>query len=415
MRSALTAVLTITCAAFSQPEPSAPPARGRTFQHAWQIAKVAFYDPGMNGVNWDAVREELAPQAAAAPDAAAESAVINEALARLRASHTAHYHQDQREYYELLDIFWPEGVPARADSSINPGPVRYTGIGLTTRTFEGKTFADDVYDSGPAAAAGILPGDELLRVEDGPWGDIAPFRGREGMPTRILIQRTAEADSRREITVTPAAIKPRELFLAAQRASARIIEFEGRKVAYVRIRSYANPAYHDLLKELLAERLAPADALVLDLRAGWGGASPQYMDIFNPTAPSLAYTDREGKSRSFDPTWRKPVVLLIDGQSRSGKEVIAHAFKTHRLGPLVGERTAGAVLAGTPRPLADGSVLYIAVARVLVDGKTLEGVGVEPDAPIQRRLPYAEGRDGQLDAAVAAATALLKDQPKDTP
>ncbi len=415
MPLALTAVLAITCASFAQPEPPAPPAYGRTFLQAWQIAKVAFYDPAMNGVNWEALRDELAPQAAAATSAAAESAVINEALARLRASHTAHYHQDQREYYELLDIFWPEGVPARADSSINPGPVQYTGIGLTTRTVEGKTFADDVYDAGPAAAAGVLPGDELLGIEGGPWGEIAPFRGRAGQPTRILVQRTAEADSRREIMVTPAAIKPRELFLVAQRASARIVEYEGRKVGYVRIRSYASPAYHDLLKELLAERLAPADALVLDIRAGWGGASPQYMDLFNPTAPALVYTDRQGKTRTFDPTWRKPVVLLIDGHSRSGKEVIDHAFKAHRIGPLVGERTAGAVLAGTPRPLADGSVLYIAVARVTVDGKALEGVGVEPDAPIQRRLPYAEGRDGQFDAAIAAAAALLKDNPTDTP
>ena len=68
---------------------------------------------------------------------------------------------------------------------------------------------------------------------------------------------------------------------------------------------------------------------------------------------------------------------------------------------LVGDRTAGAVLAGTPRPLADGSVLYVAVGNVLVDGEQVEGIGVEPDVKVPRKLPYAAGKDEQIEAAVA--------------
>ncbi len=49
--------------------------------------------------------------------------------------------------------------------------------------------------------------------------------------------------------------------------------------------SYSSPVYHEAVKDALAGPLAAADALVLDIRGGWGGASPSYMDIFNPTAP----------------------------------------------------------------------------------------------------------------------------------
>ncbi len=377
------------------------------FLEAWRVTANAFYDSGMAGVDWDAVRRELLPRAAGAKDAAELSGVINEGLSRLHASHTGHYFQDQREYYELLDIFNPEGVPERQGSKIRPGPVEYVGIGLATATIDGRVFAADVYDGGPAARAGILAGDELVGVGDGPWGDVAPFRSREGQPTKVVIQRSADAASRREAEVVPERIRPREMFLAAERASARLIERDGKRVGYVRVRSYAHPAYHELLKELLETDLAGADALVLDLRGGWGGASPSYMDLFNPDAPALNYRTRDGVEREVSPTWRKPVAMVIDGGSRSGKEALAYAFKKHRVGVLVGERTAGAVLAGTARPLADGSVLYLAVQDVRVDGVRLEGVGVEPDVRVVRTLPYCAGKDEQVEAAVAEVVARI--------
>ena len=94
--------------------------------------------------------------------------------------------------------------------------------------------------------------------------------------------------------------------------------------------------------------------------------------------------------------------MLIDGGSRSGKEMLAYAFKKHKVGLLIGERTAGAVLGGTARPLSDGSLLFVAVTDVRIDGEKLEGVGVSPDIEIDRKLPYSAGKDPQLRAALEA-------------
>jgi carboxyl-terminal processing protease len=377
------------------------------FTEAWLVVRSAFHDPRLNGVDWDAVREELLPKARAAKNSAEISAVINDALSRLHASHTHHYTQEQREYYELLDVFNPDGVPERPGSAITPGPVSYVGVGLVATSIDGRIFVADVYDRGPAARAGLLPGDEIVSVEGEPWGDIAPFRGRAGVRTTITIHRTADPSSRKDVGVVPDVIHPREVFLAALKASARVIERDGHSAAYVRVRSYAHPDYHEALKEILADTFRDSKLpLVLDLRGGWGGAKPSYMDIFNPVAPTLEFTGREGASVSVRPAWTNPTVMLIDEGSRSGKEVLAYAFKKHHVGRLVGQRTGGMVLAGTLRPLADGSLLYVAVSKVTVDGDTIEGVGVMPDVVVERKLPHSAGKDQQIDAAVREAVSM---------
>ena len=60
------------------------------------------------------------------------------------------------------------------------------------------------------------------------------------------------------------------------------------------------------------------------------------------------------------------------------------------------------MLAGRPFVLSDGSLLYLAVADVLVDGERLEGVGVAPDIEVARDLPFSNGKDPQKDAAFDA-------------
>ena len=108
--------------------------------------------------------------------------------------------------------------------------------------------------------------------------------------------------------------------------------------------------------------------------------------------------------RRADGQWRKPVFVLINGGSRSGKEIVAYSIRKHRLGTLVGQRTAGAVLGGRCFHLSDHSLLYLAVNDVRVDGERLEGRGVEPDVVVPDALLYADGADPQLEKALELAT-----------
>jgi carboxyl-terminal processing protease len=373
------------------------------FLEAWTLVRDNFYDESFHGINWEGVRDELLPAARAAGDTPTLAAVVNTALERLRSSHTHYYTRFDREYYELLDIFHPppEGIPPGFAPTIPPGPVTYVGIGVVAERIGDRVFAADVYDSGPAAAAGMLAGDELVGVEDGPWSDVEAFRGRAGVPTRVRVRRTRGGPVQ-TFKVTPAVIQPHAMFLAAMERGALVVQKEGHAIAYVRMRSYAHPDFQDKLFELLRTRLARADALVLDLRGPWGGANPEYLSLFNPLTPTLESKGRRGDWTGPMFSWRRPVALVIDPSVRSGKEVIAYAFRKHHLGPLVGSRTGGAVLGGRPFVLSDGSILYLAVQDARVDGDRLEGIGVEPTAPVERKIPYAQGRDEQINAAEKA-------------
>ena len=114
----------------------------------------------------------------------------------------------------------------------------------------------------------------------------------------------------------------------------------------------------------------------------------------------MTHIARDGTRREIDFQWRKPVALLVNGGSRSGKEVFAYGFRKHRIGSVVGSRTAGAVVGGRPFLVEPGMLLYLAVLDVRVDGERLEGRGVTPDVEVPFEVPYAAGADPQLEAAL---------------
>ena len=114
-------------------------------------------------------------------------------------------------------------------------------------------------------------------------------------------------------------------------------------------------------------RCKDADALIWDLRDGWGGADPDYLDIFNARAPTMVTTERGGDQSVINAKWRKPAALLINGGTRSGKEVLAYGFKKYGYGPVIGTRSAGALLAARAFLLDGGGLLLLPVADV--DGR----------------------------------------------
>lgn len=390
--------------------PKASPIDGAAIlREAWQVADERYFDPAFNGVDWPAVLKRYEPQAAAASTPRELSNVINAMLAELRTSHIGCFTVHDREYYELLDIFNRGGAVSERIGQLFPGgEVSYESIGVVTREIEGKVFITDVIPGMPAFKAGLRSGDEVVSADGRPFEPIDGFRGKSGETVRLVVQSTTDPTSRREIEVAPARVVPHEMFLSSIEAGARVIEHEGRRIAYVRIRSYASEKYQEALVRLTTGDgpLAQADALVLDIRGGWGGANPDYLDFFSKTPPAMTYAGRDGRWRSNDDHWRKPVVLLIDHGSRSGKEILAYGFKDRGIGPIVGQRTAGAVVGGGPFLLSDGSFVLMAVSDVLVEGKRLEGVGVEPDIAVEFDPRYAAGADPQLDRAVQEASRL---------
>jgi carboxyl-terminal processing protease len=391
---------------------AAPDGSGDVLAEVWEIVRERFHDPELNGVDWPAALARARAALGGERSPAALSTATNGMLSELATSHTAFFTREDPAYYVFVELFWEALDPARRERFFPDGPPRLPGIGILTEPPASARAASaslvrGVLEGSPAAAAGIARGDRMLTVEGEPFQPVKSFRGRIGRPTRMRVQQAGDP-SDRELTLVPEALSPRALFLRALRTSAHIVERNGARLAYAHLWSYAGEELQEMLRELLLTGpLSDADGLVLDLRGGFGGANPEYLNLFRRDLPELTLMDRDGTANKAPASWTKPVVLLVDEGTTSGKEVFAHGFRREQRGQIVGTRTAGAVMGGSAFLMHDGSLLYLAVLDVLVDGERLEGRGVEPDVVV----PFSRetSTDSQLERALDVLAAEVTD------
>jgi carboxyl-terminal processing protease len=380
----------------------------QSFDWVWQSVDEKFYDPRFNGIDWAAMKSKYRARALSAGSREEHAAIVNEMLAELRTSHTRLYTPDTTEYFQLLGLFLPpnDWLAKKTAAVLTDGKALYSGIGIYTTVVSGEHYVRAVFEGLPAHSAGILLGDRIVSVDGAPFHAIRSFAGKAGKPVTVVVERSV--GQRRSIPVVPALLDGTTMFVDAMSASVQVIEQGGRKVGYLHAWSYAGPRYQEILRnELLFGRLKAADALVLDIRDGWGGADPSNLNLFTTRGLTWTARERDGETTAFPSSWAKPVVLLTDGRSNSGKELLAYSFKRGKVGIIVGARTGGAVVAGTILADDNANLLYVATADVTMDdGTRLEGKGVQPDIEVPFELPHAQGRDPQKERAVREAARL---------
>ena len=350
------------------------------------IVRENFYDP-RTGEAWATSHVHYAAGVASHDEFVRKT---RDALAELKASHTGYYTPNDSRYFGLLSIF-KEALGVRS--------AEVESIGAD---FTDEGFARVVFPGSPAEKAGLRRGDRVLKAEGKAFEPVLSFKGRAGRPVVLSVERSADAPPV-EIRVTPRKIDPGQEWLEAQEAGSALIERGGATVAYVPLFSCAGERYMEALQDAIGGKLRSAGALILDFRDGWGGCNPDFVNVFNDAVPALTSIGRDGKEQRFDPQWRGALYVLINGGTRSGKEVVSYALQKRRRAVLVGARSAGAVLGGRCFLLSDRSLLYLAVTDFRVDGERLEGVGVTPDVEVPDALPYAGGADPQRDEALDLA------------
>ena len=202
-----------------------------------------------------------------------------------------------------------------------------------------------LFAGGPAAQAGLRRGDKVLKVDGKDFHPILSFRGRAGQAVALTVQPRAD-EQPFEVRVTPRKANPKREWLEAQQSGARLIRQEGKVIAYMPLFACAGEEYEAALQDAISDQFRDADALIIDFRYGWGGCNPSFVDLFNKTPQVLMRVGPDGTQTRLDGKWHKPFYLLINAGSRSGKETVAFSVQKHKLGTLVGQRTAGAVLSG---------------------------------------------------------------------
>ena len=396
------------------PDPPTPRHLDEVYSAVVGTVRDEFYDPELRGLDWSGLARAHRQAAIEATSWEEFTAVVQALLAHLQTSHTRFLTPVEPAYHQLLSIFEQGSLGPSIRPRYRSGVVRYPGIGVLTEKVDDQWFVSGVLESGPGDRAGLERGDRLVAADGAPFHPLRSFLDLVDhtdfsfeqpsilatMTSELLVQRRRDGPLT-TLSTSVEWIDPARLFLDAARQSTRIVERGGVRCGVVHFWSYAGDGMHDVLLDALAAgTFRDADALIVDLRGGWGGANPENLNIFHTRVPVLSHRLRNGEILQFDRQWRRPAAVLVDGGSRSGKEVYAWAFQRFDFGPVIGERTAGAVVGGSPFLLPHGCVLYLAVRDAWVDGERLEGVGVQPDIVIENPLPYSAGEDPVLDAAM---------------
>jgi carboxyl-terminal processing protease len=267
--------------------------------------------------------------------------------------------------------------------------------------------AESVFPGGPAAAAGIQPGDVIATVDGVALVSLAD--GRVTAALRGPVGSTVHLGIVRDGTPLAAPLAIVRATVTPPDVTEQL--FPG-NVGYVALHSFPLDAATQLRAAL--ERLAGrgATTYVLDLRGNGGGyesAAVHVASLFIPSGTIASNHARLGLA-VFSPADGHalppaPLVVLVDGDSASGAELVAGALQDRKRGTLIGTRTFGKGVAQEMLPLPDGAAIKLTTMRyATAGGRFIDGIGLVPDIVVtepdgaQRGVP---GHDAQLDRALA--------------
>ena len=398
--SGMLAVL-VACAAGAQSGPDKP-SDAKLAQYAADFDTVCkdikdyFWDSKLGGVDWKHVADNYRPQVAKVKSNREFALLMNKMVGELKASHTSYYDPDDFEFYM---------IPAVMQRDMNGHQCEHGGL-MGKYLDDGTYEITGIMDSGPAQKAGLHAGDVIVSADGNPFTTAGSFRGKEDKPVHLMVKRDG-AGVASAVDIVPTRQNLLKAFLGATRTSAKVTTTEGKKIAYIHLWTMANDQFKQMLDNLVTGDLHNSDGLILDLRDGFGGNPFGYADVF--TRPDVEWSAQfhNGFKNEMATGYGKPIVVLINGGTRSAKEFLSYQLQKVHRAKLVGTTTAGAFLGAGSFNVADRGVLEMAIQGLKVDGKYLEAVGVSPDLKVEAHHSYQTD-----DVQYKAALKLLLDQIK---
>ena len=274
----------------------------------------------------------------------------------------------------------------------------YTGIGVEVQMENGQMVVIAPFEGSPAAEAGIVSGDILLKVNDLTITEktyaeaISQMRSADdGTPLALSVLRGNEtltlSVSRRTINLE----------------TVTCTEFDD--ISYIRIRSFDSPTAGEMAAAIEAAEKRNARGLVIDVRDNPGGYLESVADIADMLLPrcTIVYTkDKHDKQHSLyesdaDCT-ALPIVLLVNENSASASEVLAGALKDNGRATLVGTRTYGKGSVQSLFRLGQGGAKITVAHYYTSGGYIIDGNGITPHHVVENEN---DETDLQLEKALS--------------
>lgn len=292
----------------------------------------------------------------------------------------------------------------------------YRGVGMSVQMDgEGAINIVRVFTDSPAEAAGILAGDKLVAIE-GEYLNIqtakdldeavSRIRGTVGTEVNITILRDGE-----------------EIEFSVTRGEVNInyVEYELiDDIGYVRIYEFESTTANDFRKALAYFQENGVRGMVIDLRDNPGGLLTSVVDIADELLPQgrVIYTeDRAGNVSSYyssDDHWDIPLVVMVNGNSASASEILAASIQDYERGQVVGTTSYGKGIVQLMLTYPDGAGMQYTESRYFTpSGRSIHGVGVEPDVVIEMDDDYdasVRGVNIENDNQLEEALKVLEDE-----
>jgi carboxyl-terminal processing protease len=296
---------------------------------------------------------------------------------------------------------------------------RFNGLGIEVSMKNGLPTVVSPMEDTPAAKAGILSGDQILKI-NGTATDrmelqdaVNLLRGSPGQKVTLTLLRPASKEVR-EYTLERVEIKVQSV------KGVHLLdpELTGQfKVGYVRLIQFNEPTAEELGKALDDLQKQGMQALVLDLRNNPGGLLNSAVDVcaqFLPPNTKVVSTQGRAESQQRDYATSAvtkerpqfPLALLVNEGSASGAEIVCGALKDLHRAILVGETTFGKGSVQNVLQLPDGSALRFTTAKYYTPSKkVIHGNGVTPNI----RVPMSADQERQLFAIRSNDTSRPED------
>lgn len=285
---------------------------------------------------------------------------------------------------------------------------RFNGLGIEVSMQNGLPTVVTAIEDTPAAKAGILPGDQILRIngistERMDLQDaINVLRGPAGRKVTLTLLRPSTKEIK-DYPLERAEIKVQSV----KRTRLLDADLTGPfKIGYIRLIQFNEPTAEDLAKALDDLQKQGMQALILDLRNNPGGLLNSAVDVcaqFLPPNTKVVSTQGRVASQQHDyltsgakkerPNF--PMAVLINEGSASGAEIVSGALKDLHRAILVGETTFGKGSVQNVLQLPDGSAVRFTTAKYYTPSKqVIQGNGVTPNirvviTPEQERALFA--------------------------
>lgn len=267
----------------------------------------------------------------------------------------------------------------------------YGGIGIQIGIRENTLTVISPIEGTPAFRAGVQSGDRIMSIDGESTSGISlreavkALRGEKGTSVRItVIGRDATEEEEIEIV--------RDRIEVASVKGSRML---GDAVGYIRITQFDALTTSTFLDALEALDEKGMKALILDLRGNPGGLLQQAIQTagyFLEEGLTIVSTrGREDANRNlvFDADGGIftdiPLVVLVNGGSASGSEIVAGAIQDHGRGIVIGEKTYGKASVQTVLRMGDddSAAIRLTTAQYLTPGdRKIQDLGITPDIEI---------------------------------